>query len=92
MDLPVSDITFFQAIADQSDDAIILTSRDKVLYVNPAFERIFGLKKESVLNASKILESALITSERAIFQKARKNYLKKKCSSLKPIPPLYISW
>ena len=82
MDLPVSDITFFQAIADQSDDAIILTSRDKVLYVNPAFERIFGLKKESVLNASKILESALIISERAIFQKARKNYLKKKCSSL----------
>lgn len=50
----------FRQLAENINDALILSEGDKVIYVNPAFERLFEIESNNLDDIRDILESRII--------------------------------
>lgn len=58
----------FRQISENLDEVVWLTSQDRLLYINPSFERIWGIEVESVYHQPDLLFSAVHPDDRIMVR------------------------
>lgn len=62
----------FRQLAENTSDAFILWDLTGVLYANPAFEKIFGIRVEDAMNDATLIEQSIDEKDRQRFIRNRK--------------------
>ncbi len=62
----------FRQLAENTSDAFILWDNSGILYANPAFEKIFGVGIEEVMNDATIIEKLIEVEDRDRFVRNRR--------------------
>ncbi len=62
----------FRQLAENTSDAFILWDSTGVLYANPAFEKIFGIRVEDAMNDATLIEKSIEDVDRQRFIRNRK--------------------
>ena len=77
----------FRQLAENTSDAFILWDNSGILYANPAFEKIFGVGIEEVMNEATIIENLIEEEDRERFIRNRR---KESLSKQKPRNQQYL--
>lgn len=63
----------FRQLAENTYDVLILKEKDRIIYVNPAFERLFGIESQIAYSTPDILEKSLSGQDRKKLAETRNN-------------------
>jgi PAS domain S-box-containing protein len=67
----------FRQLAENTYDVLILKENDRIIYVNPAFEKLFGTETKVAYSTPDIIEKSLSEQDRKKLAKARNNLTSK---------------
>jgi PAS domain S-box-containing protein len=65
----------FRQLAENINDAFILGSHEKIIYVNPAFEKIYGRYQEELIRDPAIIHNAVHPEDKHLFFNNQQDFL-----------------
>ncbi len=68
----------YRMLVEQSPDPIFLCTRRRILMVNPAFEKIFGIKTSEIASQSFNIEQLIDEKSREFFKREIVNFISKR--------------